>query len=151
MSKTHSINKSIIRTRVASLIGNGRKQITTVKELREYSIGSLISYLNNNGELKNGGFLWKITDEYFIYLAPDFVTKKRVRFKNVAKMLVGNVHSVNNDIVSIVKTDKLKTNYPVEIDEVIVYYARSEYDVKRFKNTDRYINMMKWIEFFGDF
>lgn len=149
MSKPRSINKSLNRARVVILIENGRKEITDPKELQEYSKGSLISYTNHNEEFRKGGFVWKVTDDFFIYLASDFVTKKRVHFKNVAKMYVGDVYSVKNDIVSIVKTDKLETKYPVEIGGVVVFYAKSPFEAKRIQNTNRCINMIKWIEIFG--
>ncbi len=116
----------------------------------DYSPGSPISYLNNNGVFKQAGFLVKVTDEYFIYITPDFSQKYRVRFKNVQKMLVGNVHKLNNDLICLTKTKQKKTNFPVELTGIIVYYAQSSFDRTRFINTDRYKRMLDWCNYFGE-
>uniref|UniRef100_A0A6G6AA77 Uncharacterized protein n=1 Tax=Borely moumouvirus TaxID=2712067 RepID=A0A6G6AA77_9VIRU len=65
-------------------------------------------------------------------------------------MWVGDVYKVNNDLVSLVKAKQSKTNFPIKIGKVIVYYASDNFDVKRFKNTKKYTTMCKWYEIFGE-
>ncbi|AUV57991.1 hypothetical protein [Bandra megavirus] len=152
MSKTNKPsykNKAVFAVKISNLIEHGRIEITTKKELDKYSIGSLISYINIRDEFKQGGFVIKITKEYFIYLAPDFETKYRIKFENIKKMWVGDVYKVKNDLVSLVKTKQNKTNFPIKIGDIIVYYASDNFDVKRFKNTKKYVTMCKWYEMFG--
>ncbi|BCS83791.1 hypothetical protein QLL95_gp0332 [Cotonvirus japonicus] len=79
---------------------------------------------------------------------PDFETKYRVKYKNVDKLWVGDVHKTKNDIVSIVKTSQKKTRFPVKFDDVLIYYAVDSYDVKRYKKTKKYENMTKWYDYF---
>ena len=143
------VPKYVADVKITMMLENGRKEITTKEELEKYPIGSLISYMNKNNEFKQAGFIYKFSDEYFIYLASDFTTKYRVRYKNVQKMWVGDVYSVTSDLVSLVKADNKKTNFPVKINNIIVYYAKNNFDVVRFKNTGKYKNMIKWVEIFG--
>lgn len=65
------------------MIKNGRKEITTIVELKKFIIGSLIYYMNKYNIYKSGGFLWKIDNDYFIYLNLDTNQNFRVRNKNV--------------------------------------------------------------------
>lgn len=152
MSKTKKVYKSINRAAIAAkidtLIENGRKEITTKEELEKFPIGSLISYMNKNNIYKLGGFIIKFADEYFIYITPDFTTKYRVRYRNILKIWVGDVYSVTNDVVSLVKTKQKKTKFPVKIDNIVVYYAARLFDFKRFMNTERYRIMNNWFNYF---
>nr|AEX62210.1 hypothetical protein mv_R5 [Moumouvirus Monve] len=153
MSKTNKSsgkNKAVLAVKISNLIDHGRVEITTKKELEKYSIGSLISYINIRDEFKQGGFVTKITNEYFVYLTPDFETKYRIKFENIKKMWVGDVYKVNNDLVSLIKAKQSKTNFPIKIGKIIVYYASDNFDVKRFKNTKKYTTMCKWYEIFGE-
>lgn len=143
------MDKASLSAKISNMIEYGRKEITTKEELEEFPIGSLISYMNKNNIFKTGGFIIKFSDEYFIYIMPDFTTKYRVRYKNVLKMWAGDVYSVKNDIVSIVKSLNKKTNFPVKLDNIVIYYGKNNFDVKRFMNTDKYKNMIKWYEFFN--
>ena len=103
-TKIKKIDKAVLKTKISNMINNGRQEITTKDQLERFSIGSLISYININNIFKQGGFIIKFFDEFFVYITPDFTTKYRVRYKNILKMFVGDVYSVRNDIVSIVKT-----------------------------------------------
>ncbi|AGF84818.1 hypothetical protein QJ854_gp964 [Moumouvirus goulette] len=78
-------NEKFLADKEIKFLNKGRKVIKTKKELEQYSIGSLISYVNKRNEFRQGGFVTKITEEYFIYLTPDFQTKYRVRFNIVKK------------------------------------------------------------------
>ncbi len=148
MSKAFA--KDAMKTKIGIMIENGRKEITTGEELDEFLIGSLISYMDNNKIFKHGGFLVKTTNEYFIYITSDFLQKKRVYFKNVSKMWVGDVFSIKNDLVSLTKTSQKKTNFPVKINNTILYYGRNNFDKKRFMNTDRYQKIIQWYKYFID-
>lgn len=128
---------------------NGRKEITTVNELKKYPVGSLISYMNKFGIFKSAGFLWRVDDDNFIYLNLDTNKKFRVRFKNVDKMWVGNVYNVKDDIVSIIPSTKNKTSKPVTIGKINIYYAKDKYDYNRYLCTKKYKLMKKWYEVFG--
>ena len=148
--KNHAINKdkAILGAKISKMIENGRIEITTKEELEEFPIGSLISYMNNNNYFKIGGFLTKITDEYFIFITSDFKQKYRVRYQYINKMWIGDVFSVKNDLVSIVPTTKTKTNYPVKVNNIVVYYAPNNFGVSRFKHTAKYKSMIQWTEYF---
>lgn len=151
MSKTNKSSysrKDALAVKIANFIEYGRKEIATKKELEKFPIGSLISYTNYKGNFKLGGFIIKFADDYFIYIAPDFTTKYRVRYKNVIKMWAGDVYTVINDIVSFTGTTQKKTKFPVELNNVIVYYGISNYDVKRFKCTERFKYMIGWYNYF---
>jgi hypothetical protein len=147
-SNTKIISKAVCAAKISIMIENGRKECTSKEELEEFSIGSLISYMNKNNVFKQGGFIIKFADEYFIYITADFTTKYRARYKNILKMWVGDVYSVQNDIVSIVKTKQKKTNLPIKVNNVIVYYAAKKFDAIRFKHTKKYQNIMKWYDYF---
>lgn len=150
MSKSY-LSNDILKTKINSLLKNGRKQIPpSKKQLSKFPIGSLISHINNNNVFKHGGFLTKITNLYFIYLAPDFTNKFRVRFKNIKKIFVGSVYTTHNDLISIVKTKQKKTNFLITINGTIVYYAQKNFDRNRFKNSKRFQLMVQWYKYFMD-
>jgi len=142
-------NKALLEAKIKSLIKNGRNEITTINELKKFPIGSLISYENKYGIYKTAGFLWKVSDDYFIYLNLDTDKKTRVRIKNVNKMWAGGVYDVKNDIVSLIPTEKKKTSKPVIVGNTIIYYAKDNYDYNRFLCTSKYKLMEKWYETFG--
>jgi hypothetical protein len=160
MSKTDKItkssvepinkNKALVEAKIKKLLKRGRKAITTKAELQEYPKGSLVSYVNKQNIFKSGGFLMKIADDYFIYLNSDEDKKYKGRFENVQTIYVGNVYEVEDDIVSIIKTTKAKTKWPVKINDIIIYYAHNSYDKDRFMCTDKYKMIKKWYDFFGD-
>ena len=54
-------------------------------------------------------------------------------------MWVGDVYSVTGDIISLAGTTQKTTNFKVMIGDVIVFYAKKSFDVKRFMNTNRYL------------
>lgn len=142
-------NKAVLEAKIKSMIGNGRKEITTIKEMKKYPIGSLISYMDNNNIYKSGGFLWRVKDEYFIYLNLDTDQKTRVRIKNVSKMWIGSVYEVSNDVISIVATNNNKTPRPVMVNDVVIYYGKNKGDFYRFICTAKYKLIEKWCKIFG--
>jgi hypothetical protein len=142
------MNKALNDAKIQVLVEKGRKEITTKKQLEKFPVGSLISYINIDNELRTGGFITKFKNDYFIYIAPDFKKKRKGKYERILKMWVGSVYKTKNDIVSITKTDKDKTNFPVKVNHVVVYYARSTIDQKRFQNTAKYKTMILWTEYF---
>ncbi len=151
MSKRNKVvfSKDIVEAKIATMLDYGRKEITTKKQLQKYAAGSPISYRNIHDIFKVGGFLVKIGDDYFIYVTPDFMQKYRVRFANVKKMWVGDVYQLHNDIVALTKTKQAKTNFPVEVNGVVVYYGKSTFDKRRFMGTIKYKRLIKWCEYFN--
>lgn len=127
---------------------NGRVEVSSGQELNIFPIGSIVSYINNKDEFRTGGYITKITADYFIYVTPDFKTKYRVRHKNVKKMWVGDVYKVSNDIVSISKTTQPKTDFPVKIGNITVHYASDITKKKNFMKTKKYKTSLEWYNYF---
>lgn len=134
--------------KIGTLIENGREEITTKEELQKYDRGSLISYLNKDDILKPGGFLVKKSNDYFIYITPDFTQKYRVRYKNVNKMWVGNPSLVKRDIISFAPSSQEITKFPVKIGDTVIYYARNGFQFRRYMSTSRFQTIIKWYEYF---
>lgn len=143
-------NKALLQAKIKSMIKNGRDEIVSIDQLRGYPLGSLISYMRKNGIFKSGGFLWKMSKDYFIYLNLNTDQKFRVRMKNIDKIWVGSVYDVSNDVVSLVQTDKKKTSKPVTIGDIVIYYAKDGYDYNRYICTEKYKLMEKWYDIFGN-
>lgn len=154
MSKTfnyESINKCKLRlaTKIDDMKNNGRKEITSKEELEKYAIGSLISYLNKRGIFRTAGYLQSFGDDYFIYLTVDFSIKKKVWYKNVDKMWVGDVYKTKNDLVSIIPSTNKKTKIVAKIGGIAVYYTTNSNVLKRYMHSQKYQRMVKWYEIFG--
>jgi hypothetical protein len=156
MSKTpnigpSSVNRTLVLAKISNLIENGRKEITTVRELKKYPIGSMISYMNHDNVFKKGGFIvrFDVNDEYFVYITPDFTSKWRVKHKFVKKMWVGDVYETHNDWVCIHPTKNPETKYKAMIGNTVVYYCKDRTMLKRFIFTHKYDNMTKWYNYFG--
>jgi very-short-patch-repair endonuclease len=133
---------------VKHLINCGRVQVDNKEELENYPTGSLISYININNKFKSGGFFYRSSEDYFVYITPDYERKIRVRYNNIQSIWVGYVFSVKEDIVNIAQITQEKNKFPVEICDVIVYYAKNKTDKKRYMITQEFKVMMKWYEFF---
>lgn len=143
-------NKALLEAKVKTMIKNGRKEITSIDELKKFPLGSMISYINKKGKFKSGGFLWKINDEYFIYLILQTNQKIRVRIKYVEKIWIGNVFTTKNDVVSLIKYSGTKTTRPVIVNNIAVYYAKDSHDYNRYICTNKYKLMKVWSDVFGD-
>jgi hypothetical protein len=142
------VNKASFALKIHTLIENGRKEITTKKQLEKFPIGSLISYLNNQNIFKFGGFIIKFAPDYFIFITSDFTTKYRARYSHIQKMWAGLVYQTRNDFASIVRTQQTKTKFPIIINNIIIYYASDTYDAKRYTYTEKYKRIIKWCEYF---
>lgn len=145
-----SINRTLVLAKISNLIENGRKEITTVKQLKKYPIGSMISYMNHDGVFKNGGFIIRFDEnnEYFVYITPDFTSKWRVKYKFIKKMWVGDVYETHNDWVCIHPTKNPETKYKATIGNIVVYYCKDRTMLKRFLFTHKYDKMTKWYNYF---
>ena len=157
MSKTNKKNiikkpyvcKARTNAKIMSLIENGRKEVTTQKQLEKYPIGSLISFETKSGIFRLGGFITKFSDESFIYITPDFNARFRGTYENIKKMWVGDVHKVINDLISLAKSTQPKTKFEIEVNGIVIFYARNTFDIKRFKCTEKYKRLMMWNEYFN--
>lgn len=143
------IRKDHSRVRIDKLIKNGRVEVTR-EEFEEWPLGSLVSYTNKRGMLKQGGFITGFEENCFLFIAPDFSTQYRAKYDKIDKILVGNVYQVKNDIVSITESDRPVTIFTVTIDGINIYYGRNQPDADRYKYTIKYIACAAWYEKFGN-
>lgn len=159
LSKIESINKNkaTVAAKISNMIDYGRIEITTSpqifgqvkKQLELFPIGSLVSYMNSQNIFRSGGFIVKFADDYFIYVNQTFTTKFRVRYKNVLKIWVGDVFKVKGDTISLAKPpSNKKTNFEAIVGNHIVFYAKDNFALKRFINTNKFKNMVKWHNYF---
>ena len=156
MSKTNKKNSDVINrnssevaARIYMLKQKGRVEITTKEELEKYSIGSLISYLNNKNKYKTAGFITKFASKYFIYVTPDFNNKYRVRYANIKKMWIGDVYTVASDVISFSESKQKPTNFPVNVNGINVYYGKATFDKIRYINTIKYKRLIEWCKYFN--
>ena len=147
MSKIRS-NKSNSKGKIANLLYNGRVELTTKEELEEYEIGTMISYMNKLKLFVNGGFVTELGSSYFCYVTLDFKRVKKVNYEDVIKMWVGDVFKMVNDWISLVPTQNSKTNYPIEVAGVVIYYSPNRYNMIRFLTTVKYTRLIQWCEYF---
>lgn len=142
------VSEAAIEKKVASLLKNGREEITTKEELENFQPGSLISYINKNNEFKSGGFLVKINKDHLIFVTPDFQSRIRVKYCNIDKMWVGDVFAVTKDILSIQPCKQRVTDFPVKVGGVVIHYCRNEDDIEVYKDTQKYQKINAWMEYF---
>lgn len=140
--------KDVLAAKILTLIEHGREEITDKKNLIKFPIGSLISFMSIRGKFYNGGFITDFHNDHFIYILPDYSKKYRAHYKKISTMWVGDVYKVTNDIVSLTKTVQNKSNFPVEVDGIIIYYAARSFDKKRYMNTTKYKNIIQWYNYF---
>lgn len=88
------INKDPIKKEqhIKKLKRKGRITITTKKELENFPLGSLVSYLTKDGKYRSGGFLKSIQDKYFVIQGG--TSAKPIsfcaQFKNIDEMYLKN-------------------------------------------------------------
>lgn len=139
--------------RIRKLLNNGRVEIYTREELEQFPKGIVVSYMTHEGLYRSGGFLTTVSDDYFTLLGgnPQFGRARfSVAFDNTAVMWVGYVNR-SRSLITPVKTYKEKTNYPVKVGSLIVYYGKDNYDRKRFMSTNKYKAMVSWEKKFGKY
>lgn len=145
-------NDAVIKAKIETLIDdNNRSKIKTRNELLEYKPGSPISYITKDKIFHCGGFLKKIKTSSFVVV--DLKEEKEivVKFDDVRSMYVGKVDEVVGDIISFSPPDAKETNFPVKLGNFVVYYGRSKFDMRRFKNTKKFKNMEEWFDMFGKY
>lgn len=132
-------NPILFQAKIKELLDSGREEIKTKRQLSEFPLGSLVSYVTKDGLYRSGGFLRTIQDKYFALQGGNSTNpiSFSVQFDNIAKMYVGSPVKLAN------RTDK-KTNFEVKIGNKVVYYAKSNYDAKRFKSTQKYKRMLNY-------
>ena len=104
----------------------------------------MVSYVTNDEFYRSSGFLKTIKNKYFA-LIEDIAANPVsfcIQFANVNKMYVSNPKKTNGDEINITLTKKEATNFPVKINKHVVYYAKSNFDRKRFMKTTKYENMV---------
>jgi hypothetical protein len=146
-------NKAYLKAKIKSLIDKGRNTVINRDELKKYPLGSNISYTDTNDIFHSGGFLDSIHKKYFVirYNFADEAEFESVYFTEVSIMYVGIVNKTKNDVVSIIKYERKKTNFPVYVGETIVYYASDTVDKNRFLSTEKYKRMIDWYNVYGNY
>lgn len=152
LSKINS-SKKLIKAKIRELVDEkGATEIFNPKEsdLENFNKGVLISYVTKDGKYRSGGFLTNYDDKYFVLLGGGGFGPRisfSVQFKNVKAIYVRKPNKKNVDQpIKPTETTHYKTEYPVEIDGVVVYYARDNWDKRRFMNTKKYRNMLKYVK-----
>ena len=141
-------DKANLLAMIETLVANGRKEITKKSQLEKYPIGSLISYINKSDMYRKGGFIVKYSDKYFIYVTPDYKHKYRVKYDNIKRMWVGDPTKIEKDLISLKPATNTKTNFPAKIGDTIIYYAKDNFALRRYKNTQKYKRTQEWYNYF---
>lgn len=149
-SKKNTVNKARNKSKISKIINDGREEITEKSQLEKFKKGSLISFSSISDKFRIGGFIVGFCDDSFIYVTPDFKKKYRVKYRKIVKIWVGDVYKVKNDIISFVPSSQFPTKWEVKINDIVIYYAASKYDADRFKNTDKYMKLLQWNDYFND-
>ncbi len=152
-NKSKSTNKALLQAKKDVLIGRGRKMVLTSEELKKFPKGSLISFEDDDGMFQKGGILTSIHSKYFKIICDLYSDEKpiKIKFNNIKSMYVGNPYETCGDTISIREHNKKKTKYAAYIGKIGVYYAREAIDFNRYLNTQKYKNMVKWYEKFGQY
>jgi hypothetical protein len=103
----------------------------------------IISYILKDGKYRSGGFLTANSDYYFALLGGQIGAKISfsVQYSNVKTIYV---RKITKKPVKPVQTEHPKTKYPIKVGKIVVYYARDNYDRRRFMNTQKYAQMLKY-------
>lgn len=117
------------------------------KELLNFPKHIHVSYVTKDNMYRAGGFLRKIDEKenYFVLWVPDKKISFPVQFKNVKQLWIKTVQRKATES-KIEPTEKPATKFPVEIGDVVVYYAKDSYDRRRYMTTQKYKSMMATYE-----
>lgn len=145
-------DKALRKAKIDSLIEKGRKIINTKEELLSCPLGSIVSFITTDDMYYQDGYLVRIGEKTFSLILDltDDAEIVKIKFKNINTMYVGFVYETKNDTVSIHKSDNKRTNFPVKINNTVIYYAKDKFDMMRFTNTDKYKRIIKWLSIFGN-
>lgn len=142
-------DKSLVLTKIDRLKQYGRIELTTQEDLESnFQVGSMVDYMNHQNIYKAAGFITAFGDDYFDFITYDFEKKYRLRYKFITKMWVGSVYSTVGDVVSITTTTQKKKKVATKVDGIIVHYADKPSGAFKFKHTEKYRRMIKWLEYF---
>ena len=144
----NSKNKTSLEAKIISMIESGRDIITTIDQLANYPIGSLLSYVDINNVFRRGGSLYKtlskrvpkagamdtkIAEDYFIYLHLDSEQKIRVRMKNVCKIFIeSNIDFLDDDDITIKPKAAFTFDDPIQkLGKEMLHYPRAALAARR--------------------
>jgi|WetSurMetagenome_2_1015567.scaffolds.fasta_scaffold1316527_1 hypothetical protein len=133
MSK-YGDNKAFHEARQKNLLKNGYKKINTKDELLEEEKG-LITFIDKNNNFHKGGFITKISKDNLTW--SNLKTQNKIPFEDIKIMYVRSPLRLLN------RTKKV-TQYHAKIGGVIIYYAQDNFDLLRFKETNRYKKLLEW-------
>lgn len=143
----------LVQGKIDALLAKGAKEITKPKfediEKMKNELGGrlLISYILLDGTYRSGGFLTANSNYYFVILGGQTTNRISfsVQYANVKAVYVRKVNKrSDNKPIKPVATQHDKTRFPVKVGNIVVYYAKDNFDRTRFKNTHKYANMLKY-------
>lgn len=139
------VNKSkvYLKTKIQQLKEYGREELEP-EQIKDYPIGSLISYLDNNNKFYRGGVIDKIKDDK-IKINDEYINLDKIK-----TAWVGYPANLRGDMISYVEDKKNKTKYPVMIGDKAIYYAKDKFDNMRFCNTDKFEMINAWHQAYYD-
>lgn len=146
-------NQSLIEEKIKALLDKGALEIKNPKytdiENAKEQLGKrlLISYILKDGKYRSGGFLTANSDYYFVLLGGQIDNKISfsIQYMNVDTIYIRKVNKKNaTKPIKPVPTLHLKTRFPVKIDDIVVYYAKDNFDRRRFMDTQKYSNMKNY-------
>lgn len=145
------VDKAYNLAKIERLINGGRVIIKGYNEFKDWKNGSLVSYYLIKGGFRIGGFKTNCNENEFecICLSKSGLITFKVKWENVSYLIVGDPYKCKRDIVSFLPPSEKISNFPVKIDGKVVYYAKDNTDVARFKNTQKYKNLMWWYNTFN--
>lgn len=150
LQKINSSKKSVAE-KIQTLIDKGATKIEYPRKSDFDNMcgkGNLVSYITKDGKYRSGGFIVSWNEDYFAVRGGGGygpIISFSVQYKNIKEAYIRKPSRKNSPLEPI-PTDKPKTNYPVKIDKVTVFYGKNNWEVERFKKSNKYNRMVKWSE-----
>ena len=148
-------NPDLVQEKIQNLLNKGATVVENptylaLEDLKE-NLGKrlVISYILKNGSYRSGGFLTANSDYYFVILGGQITNRISfsVQYSNVKTLYVRVVNKKNaKKPIKPIATTHPKTPYGVKVGNIVVYYAKDNFDKRRFMNTQKYSNMLKYIK-----
>jgi hypothetical protein len=141
-------SKLTVRKKIQELLNKGAIELSKPSSNDFENInakGKLISYITTKDKYRSGGFITSWNDDYFTVLGGGGYGPRIsfcVQFKDVKKAFIRKVD--RNGPLKPKKATNKKSDWPVVVGGVTVYYARSKSDKARFKKTNKYNRMLKY-------
>jgi hypothetical protein len=137
MSKSNKKNRALLKAKIARLTRDGYDLSLNKEELEKRPFG-LITYIDKDDKYEKGGFLKEIKEDSFVWHNYDpEVPDQEIKFEDVKQIYTRSP-------LRLLNRSTKKTNYPVKLGGVTIFYAKDNFDLLRFKNTDRYQQIKKW-------